>query len=378
MEGISTEELLEMIDEMDEGDLMEVCDEVGLDWGALGSEEAMRAGLRSHYGIADDVVATGGDDDDHGDGGEEPSGGADDQEHRELIEMMDIDDTSVALAEEGIEIAENTLEWMQCALLAHFTGRPIPGPGARWGSGGGHAAAEAAAPATQWGGSDGGDDDYATTDVAAEFDVESLLQPEGTVVYSGYMSKVAAGKFQSKRKPKRLHFELEPSSLAYYDSPGGARLRGIDLRTAVDIRAKPSVSGKDREKDARAVQLVTPLRTWELLADDSLQAAEWIRVVKKQLDLITESAAVEANLDMDDDDVIENAFATFEKYSTPGADGEEILTKESIDDMLREEIGFAVNQEYVDTVLSKYDRDGTNIIDVDEFLDIYKFMWLAQ
>jgi hypothetical protein len=166
--------------------------------------------------------------------------------------------------------------------------------------------------------------------------------------------------------------------LAYYDSPGGARLRGIDLRTAVDIRAKPSVSGKDREKDARAVQLVTPLRTWELLADDSLQAAEWIRVVKKQLDLITESAAVEANLDMDDDDVIENAFATFEKYSTPGADGEEILTKESIDDMLREEIGFAVNQEYVDTVLSKYDRDGTNIIDVDEFLDIYKFMWLAQ
>eukprot|EP01046_Picozoa_sp_COSAG06_P087985 COSAG06_NODE_34437_length_474_cov_1.325333_2_plen_48_part_01 len=24
---------------------------VGLDWGALGSEEAMRAGLRSHYGI---------------------------------------------------------------------------------------------------------------------------------------------------------------------------------------------------------------------------------------------------------------------------------------------------------------------------------------
>ena len=95
-------------------------------------------------------------------------------------------------------------------------------------------------------------------------------------------------------------------------------------------------------------------------------------------DLITESAAVEANLDMDDDDVIENAFATFEKYSTPGADGEEILTKESIDDMLREEIGFAVNQEYVDTVFSKYDRDGTNIIDVDEFLEIYKFMWLVQ
>ena len=56
MEGISTEELLEVIDEMGEDDLMEACDEVGLDSGALGSEEAMRGGLRSHYGIADDVV----------------------------------------------------------------------------------------------------------------------------------------------------------------------------------------------------------------------------------------------------------------------------------------------------------------------------------
>jgi hypothetical protein len=192
------------------------------------------------------------------------------------------------------------------------------------------------------------------------------------------LSKVAQGKFQSKRKPKRLYFELKAISLVYYDTEGGRRLREIDLSTAADIRAKVSASEKDRAKDACAMQLVTPLRTWELHADDPGQAAEWIRILSNQLEVISGRLAEEADLDLDDDDVIEHAFGTFEQYAVPGDNGEDVLTKASVDDLLREEIGFAANQEYLDAVFNKFDKSSTNTIDVDEFLGIYKFMFLVQ
>ena len=195
---------------------------------------------------------------------------------------------------------------------------------------------------------------------------------------SCFLSKVAEGKIQSKRKPKRLYFELMSSSLVYYENPGGRRLREIDLSTAADIRPKVSALEKDRAKDASAMQLVTPLRTWELHADDPEKAAEWIRMLRKQMEVISGSLAEEAGLDLHDDDVIEHAFSTFEQYAVPGADGEEVLTKASLEDLLREEVGFAANQEYIDAVFDKFDKNNSRDIDVDEFLGIYKFMFLVQ
>lgn len=322
---------------------------MGVDWSNLADADDMRAALRRHYGIggASDVEA----------GGASAAAGDEDDEElaeqRELIEMMGYDDAVEALGEEGIEIQEDTLEWMQSALLAHFTGRPIPGP-----SGVAHGSEEdrpRAAP-----------------------------RLEGAAVYSGYLSKVAEGKFQSKRKPKRLYFELMESSLAYYDSPGSSRLRDIDLTTAVEIRPKGPTSGKElapkswRAKDGCAIQLVTPFRTWELHADEPAQASEWIRMVTKQLEVISASLAEEADLDLDDDELVQHAFETFEKYATPGADGDEVMTKQNVDDMLREETGFAAQQEYIDTVFNKFNKSKSGYIDVDEFLGIYKFMFMVQ
>lgn len=348
MDGFTNEELLEMIAEMDDGDLMEACDEVGVDWSDFSSEDEMRVALRAHYGIGDEADAAA------------PVAGdvdVDDeelQEQRELIEMMSYEDASEALAEEGIEVLEDTLEWMQSALLAHFTGQPVPGPSA----------------------SLRGDGDGDESDDADRSQTSTHVKEDA--VYSGFLSKVAESKIHSKRKPKRVFFELMSSSLVYYDRPGGKRLREIDLSTAADIRAKVSASEKDRAKDANAMQLVTPLRTWELHAEDPEQAAEWIRIVKKQLEVISGSLAEEAGLDLDDDEVIEHAFGTFEQYAVPGADGEEILNKASVDDLLREEVGFAANQEYLDAVFDKFDKTKSGEIDVDEFLGIYKFMFLVQ
>jgi hypothetical protein len=351
MEGVTNEELLEMIAEMDEGDLMEACDEVGVDWADFSSEDEMRVALRVHYGVGDeaDEAAPAA-----ADAGDEDEDDEELQEQRELIEMMDYEDAAEALAEEGVEVLEDTLEWMQSALLAHFTGRPIPGPGASL-SGGGDV------------------EDFDDTDRS-----QASTHVAEDAVYSGYLSKVAEGKIQSKRKPKRLYFELMSSSLVYYENPGGRRLREIDLSTAADIRPKVSALEKDRAKDASAMQLVTPLRTWELHADDPEKAAEWIRMLRKQMEVISGSLAEEAGLDLHDDDVIEHAFGTFEQYAVPGADGEEVLTKASLEDLLREEVGFAANQEYIDAVFDKFDKNNSRDIDVDEFLGIYKFMFLVQ
>lgn len=362
MDDLTSEEMIEMIDEMQEGDLQEVCDEVGLEWNML-DEAGMRQLLRAHYmygGVDADkpgpeaAVAPSADD-------------AELAEYRELIEMMEYDDTVVALGEEGVAIQEDTLEWMKCALFSQMAGLPIPGPGASWDDGGG-----------------GGGDDYTYEDADEADEVDAskgrpaLLQPAGTVVFSGYLSVVGAGAFHSKKKPKRRYFEMTPTHLEYYESEGGKCLRSIDMRTAVAISAKVSMAKKDGDTDACAVKLFTPLRTWELLADDQRQAAKWIQAGKKQLDVIEAAMAEDADLDMDDDDVISSAFATFEKYATPGPTGDELLTRENVDDMLREEIGFDMNQEYVDTVYDKYENGSQTGLDVDEFLGVYKFMWLVQ
>lgn len=327
---------------------------MGVDWSNLADADEMRAALRRHYGIggAADVEA----------GGASAAAADEDDEElaeqRELIEMMGYDDAMQALGEEGIEIQEDTLEWMHSALLAHFTGQPIPGPGAR--------------PS---GGVDGS---------VEEDRPKAAPRLDGAVVYSGYLSKVAQGKFQSKRKPKRLHFELMQNSLAYYDTPGGTRLRDVDLTTAVEIRLKGPTPGKElapkswRAKDGCAMQLVTPFRTLELHAEEPEQASEWIRMVTKQLEAISVSLAEEADLDLDDDELVEHAFETFEKYATPGADGDEVMTKQNVDDMLREETGFAAQQEYIDTVFNKFNKSKSGYIDVDEFLGIYKFMFMVQ
>lgn len=384
---MTNEELLELVEEMDDGDLMEVCDEVGIDWTNLSGEAEMRAALRDHYGLgsSDDkqkAVSTGGNEGEEGEEreekeeqrekeGEEKEDENNDEleEQRELIGMMDYDDALQALQEEKVEILEETLDWMQCALLAHLTGRQIPAPGAKWGQKAEDARLDF-------------DDEGLNTAVAnrpqASTDPQAPSQPQAAaVVHSGYLSKVMEGAFKSRLKPQRLYFELMPSSLVYYDKPGGKRLRQIDLSTAADIRAQTSLSTKDPDQATRAMHLVTPLRTWELHADDPAQAGEWIDILRKQQKVINDSLVEEAGLDLDDDDVIESAFAMFETYAT-GDEGEEVVTKQGLDVMLREEIGFAMNQEYVNAVFNKFDTNDVGFIDVDEFLGIYRFMYMIQ
>ena len=57
MDGFTNEELLEMIAEMDDGDLMEACDEVGVDWSNFSSEDEMRvAAVFTKQGVSWDSV----------------------------------------------------------------------------------------------------------------------------------------------------------------------------------------------------------------------------------------------------------------------------------------------------------------------------------